>query len=53
MSKGKMPVQKGKVISNPPTISQQTYSERVKQAVEEGHMRKRAQTLDLVEPRRK
>lgn len=47
----KVPVQKGKIIANPPTINQQTYSEHVKQAVGEAKLRKDGNTLTLHEPK--
>lgn len=50
MSK-KVPVQKGAIEANPPTINQQTYSDHVRQAVEEGKLRRSAQTLTLHEPK--
>lgn len=44
-------IQKGPIEANPETINQQTYSQRVRQAVEEGKLRRSGQTLTLHEPK--
>lgn len=51
MSKSKVEVQKGKIVANPPTLKQMTYSERVRDRESEIRMRRHAQTLDLHEPK--
>ena len=47
----KVEIQKGNIIANPPNRQQSTYSDRERQAVEEAHMRRKCQTLDLHTPK--
>jgi hypothetical protein len=49
----KVPVQKGKIVSNPPTMKQMTYVEKVKEAKSENTQRRSGQTLDMKSPRKK
>ena len=52
MSKAnKVEVQKGSIIGNPPTMKQMTHPQKVRQAREERSEIRRAQTLDLHEPK--
>ena len=46
-----VPVQKGKIISNPPTMKQMTYSERVKERAQEITGVRRGQHTDLHTPK--
>ena len=56
MSKSKpysqVPVQKGKIISNPPTMKQMTYPERVAERAQELKDIRRGQHTDLKIPKR-
>jgi hypothetical protein len=47
----KVPVQKGTIISNPPTLRQMPYTARVRDREDEIRLRRHAQTLDYDEPR--
>ena len=47
----KVPVQKGKIQADQPTIGQQDFAQRVTQAITEGAMRKGYQTMTLMEPK--
>lgn len=47
----KVPVQKGKVISNPPTMKSTPYAEKQHEQVRENKLRFAHQTLDLKEPK--
>lgn len=47
----KVPVQKGKLISNPPTMKSTPYHEKQRNQVEENDLRFSHQTLDLKEPK--
>ncbi len=51
-SKSSVPVQKGTVISNPPTMKQMPYREKVSERQRELNEIKRAQTLDYVSPKK-
>lgn len=52
MSKAnKVEIQKGKIISNPPTMQQMTYNERVGEAKRESALRRSGQTTTLHEPK--
>lgn len=46
----KVPVQKGKIISNPPTMKSTPYPEKVREAEQERRERKSGQTLDYHSP---
>lgn len=48
-----VPVQKGTIISNPPTMKQMPYSERAAERSREMHETRRGQTLDYKSPRKK
>lgn len=56
MSKSKssreVPVQKGKIISNPPTMKQMSYPERVAERAQELRDIRRGQHTDLKIPKR-
>ena len=53
MSKDKVPVQKGTMISNPPTSKQMPYKEKVMEREREISETRRGQTLEEVTPKRK
>ena len=48
----KVPVQKGTIISNPPTMKQMTYPERVAERREEQRKTRWGQTTELHTPRK-
>jgi hypothetical protein len=48
----KVPVQKGTMISNPPSNKQMPYKEKVADRVRDLNEIKRAQTLNKVEPKK-
>ncbi len=48
----KVPIQKGKIISNPPTMKQMPYDERVQERRKEIHDIRHGQHTDLKTPRR-
>lgn len=50
--KSEVPVQKGKIISNPPTMKQMPYRERVAEREKEYKDIRRGQHTDLVTPSR-
>lgn len=47
-----VPVQKGRIISNPPTMKQMPYPERVEEKRKEIHDIRRGQHTDLHTPRK-
>ena len=47
-----VPVQKGKIISNPPTMKQMPYNERVDERRKEIHDIRRGQHTDLHTPKK-
>lgn len=49
----KVPVQKGKIISNPPTMKQMPHVEREKERMAELRELKNGQTLEKVTPYKK
>ena len=53
MSKEKVPVQKGTMISNPPTSKQMPYKEKVAEREQQQRDTRRGQTLDYVTPKQK
>lgn len=46
----KIPVQKRKIVSNPPTMKSTPYPEKQKEAIRENTERKSGQTLDDYSP---
>ena len=52
MKKKEVPVQKGKIISNPPTMKQMPYPERVAERAKEIKDIRRGQYTELHEPRK-
>jgi hypothetical protein len=52
MSKKSVPVQKGTIISNPPTSKQMPFKEKVTERLREMSEIRRAQTLDYVSPKK-